>query len=112
MAVILLFSAVSELALLDFVLDIMSGGPFDEATADTIDATQALIAIVRLLLQIASVVTFLWWFHRAYKNLHVAGVPNLRFSPSWAIGGFFVPILNLYRPYHIMKEVWHGYNTT
>ncbi|MEK7256950.1 MAG: DUF4328 domain-containing protein, partial [Bacteroidota bacterium] len=27
-------------------------------------------------------------------------------SEGWAAGSWFVPILNLFRPYHIMKEIW------
>jgi hypothetical protein len=35
-------------------------------------------------------------------------VHDLKYSPAWAVGGFFVPFLNLVRPFQVMKEVWRG----
>ncbi len=49
---------------------------------------------------------FLWWFHRAYANLaSVSGGGANRFSPSWAVIGWAVPILNLVRPPQIMSDL-------
>jgi hypothetical protein len=45
------------------------------------------------------------WFSRAYYNLHQK-VNYLSYSDGWAIGCWFVPILNLYRPYKMMKELF------
>jgi len=50
-------------------------------------------------------VTFILWFRRAYFNLHQK-VNYLQFSEGWAAGSWFVPIVNLYRPYRIMKEIY------
>lgn len=52
-------------------------------------------------------VFFLLWTARAYANLHRAGLPYLRHAPGWAVGAWFVPLMNFYRPYTIMKEIWH-----
>jgi hypothetical protein len=30
----------------------------------------------------------------------------MRFTPGWSVGWFFVPILNLFKPYQAMKEIW------
>jgi hypothetical protein len=46
---------------------------------------------------------FIPWFHRAYKNLSTWHAT--RFGSGWAIGGWFVPFLNLVRPYQIAKEL-------
>jgi hypothetical protein len=45
------------------------------------------------------------WFKRAYFNLHQK-VKNLSYSVDWAVGSWFVPILNFFRPYQIMKELY------
>ncbi len=45
------------------------------------------------------------WFRRAYFNLHQK-VSYLSHSEGWAAGSWFVPIVNLYRPYQIMKEIY------
>jgi hypothetical protein len=52
---------------------------------------------------IVGAASFLPWFHRAYKNL--AAVHKTKHRPGWAIGAWFVPFLNLFRPYQIAKEI-------
>ncbi len=54
---------------------------------------------------VVSAVTFIRWFRRAYYNLHLR-VNGLSFSAGWAAGSWFVPILNLFRPFQIMKELY------
>ncbi len=74
------------------------------------DFFQYMATISSWLLLLAWIVTpiaFLSWFYRAYKNLHLAGMYTF-FTPGWAIGSFFVPFINLVRPYRIMQEVWFG----
>ena len=53
-------------------------------------------------------ITFLRWFYRAYNNLHIAGVSGLRYKPIWTIASFVIPVINLFRPYIIMKDIWIG----
>jgi hypothetical protein len=30
----------------------------------------------------------------------------MTYSSGWAVGYFFVPLLNLFRPYQVMQEIW------
>jgi hypothetical protein len=46
--------------------------------------------------------------YRGYKNLVEMGVTGLKYSPGWAAGAFFVPILNLFRPCQIAQEMWRA----
>jgi hypothetical protein len=66
----------------------------------------AVVSLVSAAIQIACAVLFCVWFYRVYCNLLALGEPRLRFAPGWAPGGFFVPILNLFRPYQIAGEIW------
>jgi Na+/proline symporter len=63
-----------------------------------------IVTVVYLIVYIICVVMFIQWFRRAYYNLHVK-VPNLLFKDGWAAGSWFVPIMHLYRPYQIMREL-------
>lgn len=101
-------AALSDLSLVRYVQDLESGGPLDEAEAEQIDARQSMIGLVQVGLFITCAIVFLMWFHRAHKNLKAGGLNDLKYTPGWAVGGFFVPILNLVRPYQVMKEVWTG----
>lgn len=57
---------------------------------------------------VATVVAFSMWIHRAHANLPALGNPKqgLEYSPRWAVGGFFIPIVNLFVPYRVVKEIW------
>lgn len=50
-------------------------------------------------------ITFVLWFRRAYFNLHQK-LKTLEFGEGWAAGSWFVPFVNLVRPYKIMKELF------
>ena len=62
--------------------------------------------LAQALVWIAAAIAFLAWMHRAYRNLPALGANRLGYSPRWAIGAFFVPVLNLVHPYHVVRELW------
>ncbi len=55
---------------------------------------------------LASVVLVAMWIHRAHANLHEAGVDGLEFTPGWAVGWYFIPFANLFKPFQAMRELW------
>ena len=77
----------------------------DEAIAAN-DTREQLIGVVYLIFLIVSAVFFIQWFRRAYYNLQVR-TGRCEHSEGWAAGSWFVPIISLYRPFHIMKEMDH-----
>ncbi len=46
------------------------------------------------------------WLYRVHTNLPALGARNLRFTPEWAVGLWFIPFAHLYYPYHVMWETW------
>jgi hypothetical protein len=48
------------------------------------------------------------WTRRLYGNLRALGAQDLRFGEGWALGGWFVPFLNLVRPKQIVDDVWRA----
>lgn len=70
------------------------------------DLRELVIGLVNSTAYIVSVVLFIMWFRRAYFNLHqVTG--HLSYSEGWAAGAWFVPFMNLYRPFQIMIELYN-----
>jgi hypothetical protein len=55
---------------------------------------------------IISFILLMVWFHRSYTNLASYNNMGLKYSAGWAVGSFFVPLLNLFRPYQIAQEIW------
>ena len=53
----------------------------------------------------ATGVSFCYWLWSARVNLPHLIHARIRFAPSWTIGGWFVPPLNLLRPYQVLDEV-------
>lgn len=76
---------------------------YDDAQSN--DTRQQFIAIIIIAMSIVSAVTFIQWFRRAYFNLHTVS-DGLKYTEGWAAGAWFVPILNLFRPYQIMRELF------
>ena len=64
------------------------------------------LAIVQLITFLFMLVVFFMWIHRVHRNLPALGARDLRFTPGWAIGWFFVPIMNLIRPYEVVREIY------
>ena len=77
----------------------------DEANAN--DNRQAVIGAVQLLLLVATAVLFIRWFKLAYEHLDEVGGER-RYGPRWAIWGWFVPILGLWRPKQIANDISHA----
>jgi hypothetical protein len=53
---------------------------------------------------LVEVLFFIWIFY-ANKNSRVLAT-NIKFTPGWAVANFFIPVINLFRPYQIVQEIW------
>lgn len=69
---------------------------------------QLIIGFISVLTSLAFCVLFIVWFYRAYENVRTVAPEKATLATGWAIGCWFVPILNLFRPYRIMLEIWEG----
>lgn len=67
---------------------------------------QAVIVLCRLLVFIVTVVAFSKWVYRANLNSRGFGATDMKFTPGWSVGYYFIPFLNMVRPYQSMKEIW------
>ena len=51
---------------------------------------------------------FIAWLYRVYSNLRPLGAVELNHGEGWAIGGWFVPILALFRPLQLVNDAWRA----
>ncbi|MEY2615747.1 MAG: hypothetical protein QOH78_1520 [Verrucomicrobiota bacterium] len=72
------------------------------------DPVQGFIGLLQSGLGILTGIIFLKWIYRSYKNIQGFGAQGLRFSPGWAVGYYFIPILSLIRPVQVMSEIWRA----
>lgn len=68
----------------------------------------SLISWVQIIGSLVMGVATAAWLFRAYRNVLALGAGGARFGPGWAIGGWFVPILNLVRPKQVIDDTWRG----
>lgn len=74
-----------------------------------LDYLYTFLLLLNILTFLASVITFVMWFRRSYYNLYKSYEILLSYPEQWAAVCWFVPLINLYRPYVIAKEIWDGY---
>jgi Domain of unknown function (DUF4328) len=98
---------IYNLVFLAFFPDL--GESIDPSAGEIVMGIAALGLIsLKVLAYIATIVFFLMWLYRAYKNLEAFNVQGLEATPGWAVGYWFLPIVNLFKPLKVVNEVHHG----
>lgn len=113
-ALFLLFAATCLLAIVSNALQLgllaraAEGARLTREQFRVNDLRQFAVAAVSTLVYVAALAAFLAWVHRAYSNLRALGNPEhaVSSSPGWAVGSFFIPFVNLYKPYQALRETW------
>lgn len=85
--------------------NLLSRGMYTEEEGDSNDIRQMIVGALQFITSILGGVFFIMWFRRSYFNLHALGI-RMQYKEGWAAGSWFVPILNFFRPYQIMDEIW------
>lgn len=93
----------------DFLVRLRTGGstPGDASEAQTLDRITALLYWTSLALAVVTFVLFVTWLYRAHRS-NAVDAAHLRHGSGWAIGGWFVPILSLWRPAQMVQDVHRG----
>ncbi len=109
---LILFAIVSDIWQIQLIRDIQSGVFTNEAdlaaAADTNDRRQQLIGIAYIVVFAATVIAFGMLIHRAANNARAFGATGFKITPGWAVGWYFVPIAQFWKPYQAMSEIWRA----
>jgi len=100
-------SLISSYFQYDLLQTAANGGVITTEAVTSNDNREQAIGIIQIIVFVLSAITFIQWFRRAYFNLHLR-VNRLSHSEGWAAGCWFMPIVNLFRPYQIMKELFQA----
>jgi hypothetical protein len=101
-----LVATVAEYHQYQLLSRIVDQKPVDEQEVEASDLLVGVVGGAQGLLYLGTAVAFCCWIYKAHDNLRRLGARNLTYSPGWAVGGFFVPFLNLIRPVQVMQEIW------
>jgi hypothetical protein len=104
-----IISLISGYFQYDLLLTIEDGINVSATKIAANDIREQSIAWLMVLASIVSGITFIQWFRRAYYNLHQR-CEYLMYSEGWAAGSWFVPIICLFRPLQIMRELYEQTN--
>lgn len=89
-----------------FFMDFSNYNPdYDVSAADWTVGAGALIYLPAFL---GSIIAFSMFTYRAMKNLHIWESRKVDMTPGWAVGWYFIPVANLWKPYQGMDEIWDG----
>ena len=86
--------------------EILNGGTISDQKANEYDQRETLLGIVWLLSFLVCGVIFLKWIYRANANCKGFGADDMKFTPGWSIGWYFIPIMNFFKPFKAMEEIW------
>jgi hypothetical protein len=82
--------------------------PVDKREVQIILYRVFVLSVAWTVFYIATAVAFLRWIYRAHQNLPSLGATKLEFSPGGAVGWYFFPLMNLFKPYQAMRELYAG----
>lgn len=111
---LLAFTLIALLSLYSTWLEIQllqqaaSGVSITQAQAAANDSRQAVLGLLYLGSLLVTAVLFLRWVYLSNKNAHTLINGNMQSSPGWAVGWFFIPIANLWKPYQAVREIFEA----
>lgn len=72
---------------------------------DTLMQFHSVFVILRGILIVISFIMLLIWIYRSNCNMRALKI-EVKFSPILSVLSFFIPILGLWLPYRVIKELW------
>lgn len=102
------YTAVAALQVIAYIFTRQSIIAFEDGTGslDQMGNTETiagLITIALFLVNVGCAILFLMWFRRAYYNLGKR--TKLEYTDGWAVGWWFIPIANLFKPVELMNTM-------
>jgi hypothetical protein len=79
----------------------------DALYLDPLSTLFAFVSLGYFVVLLVSIVLVAMWIYRAHANLRAAGM-DVEFTPGWAVGWYFIPIANLFKPFQAMRELWNS----
>jgi hypothetical protein len=107
-----LLMALARAALALWTVDVVGAWrdgsePVDTTTATRLDQLTLTASVLDLGLFLVTGILFITWLYRAHRSDRMYPAA-LRHGSGWAIGGWFVPILGLWRPLQMVNDVRRG----
>ncbi|MDY7095572.1 MAG: DUF4328 domain-containing protein [Acidobacteriota bacterium] len=98
----------SDLLEIQLLEKVAAGGGITDEEADVNDMRQLLLGGVAFVVFLVTAVVFLRWIYIAKRNARSFHPGELKYTPGWSVGWFFIPFANLWKPYDALKETFQA----
>ncbi len=103
-----IFACVLNIVSSFLQLGLLQGPAFTDEQASANDLREQAAGVFYIVVFLFTAIVFSTWINRAHHNVRGFGAQSMTITPGWAVGYFFIPILNLFRPYKAMSELWRA----
>lgn len=98
-------SIISDYLNISFIEGYQQDIYVSDSEIDNNELREVITGFVLFGVNVLSIIYFTMWFYRGYANVFRLGVKNLKYSQKMGAWGFFIPIMSLYVPYRIAKDI-------
>jgi hypothetical protein len=95
-----------DVAEINFLGRLQKGIEPGQVERDRLVLISVVARIIFAIMYLGTVITVGMWIYQTHKNLNSLVSGKRDFSPGWAVGWFFIPIANLFKPFQAMRELW------
>jgi hypothetical protein len=96
-------SAFSQWRLLDGA---MKGHAIPTAVALANDSRHFTLVAALLIMVLVTGLLYFNWLYNSVRNVRETRGKEMRATPGWAIAYWFIPIVNFFRPYQTVRDLW------
>ena len=107
-ALAIIAAAVSAVLEIGLLRDLQDGDAVSISRTTGNDDRQRVVSSLYFVTFVSTAVAFCFWIHRVSRNLGLLTTKERRFTPRWAVIWWFVPVMQLFRPYQVVREIWMG----
>lgn len=97
---------ITNISIISVFNEILNGSIISDQKANEYDQRESFVTIFWLLSFLITGIIFLKWIYRANANCKGFGANDMKFTPGWSIGWYFIPIMNFFKPLKAMEEIW------
>jgi len=95
-----------DFAYSDLLQRASSGVAIANGERANVEWVSTVLLSTQIVLFVVTAGLFLCWLYLSRANLRAFGMRRMQYPRGWTIGAFFVPALNLIRPYQVVSEIW------
>ena len=75
------------------------------SNAEPIETMMMGVGVLMVLVYLSTVISFCMWTSRMMKNTWAIKGGNAQMKPGWAVGWYFIPLANLWKPVQAVQEM-------